>query len=192
MVIGRHAGEPDSVGDLPIGFSGLIVIDSDDVAPDVFLPELRSAGIHVPGMSYVASGSAVATGTVGHIDLGARLENVFAGAEWGRFCLAVDAGVQGNANDLPLKRERRVGCSYRWVSEAEVEKNNRAHGCDTEQEAEEKFAKTATAAFFCHLKCAPWDCRPSKWAADVLIRGAAVDLAARPEFHNSKAKLVQE
>ena len=64
--------------------------------------------------------------------------------------LAVDAGVQGQLDDLLLIGKRRVGHGHRQRAEVEVEKQASRNDGDTEEKAQKDFAETAATTFFRH------------------------------------------
>ena len=136
--VGRHAGEADAVGDLPVGFAGLIVRDADDAVGAVGLPELRDRGIHGFREGARLVGGAVAGDALRHVDVGAGEEVDGGGLDGGGGELAVDAGGKWDVNDLTFEGEGSVGDGDGRVAEAEIDVEAGDGNEGGEHDAEEK------------------------------------------------------
>ena len=76
----------------------------------------------------------------------AGLIGVFAGAEGRLLELAGDAGVQGDAGDLPLEGQRFIRGGDGQVPEVEIQPAGGGKDEDCEENAEEEGAETAAGA----------------------------------------------
>jgi hypothetical protein len=83
--------------------------------------------------------------------------------------------MQWHPDQIPLKREGSVSHSNGQCAKAEVGKQASRNGDDAKKKAQEKLSGAAVTALFRHLIHSFDRLPPSKQAADVLIRRAAVD-----------------
>ena len=72
-------------------------------------------------MGGIATGDAMAKGTVFPMDLGAALERIFAGGEWRLFDFALNPGRERQMNDLSLERESCIVHSNRRLAEMQIQ-----------------------------------------------------------------------
>jgi hypothetical protein len=133
---GRHAGEADAIFDFPIGFANRVVADADDggiVA--VCFEQLGRVREHVVAEGGGPAVEAVAEGAAFNVNARAGGEVGLIGLHMGADHIFLNAGVEGDGDELALVGKRGIGGGDGYPAIGEIDEHGQGDENDAEYES---------------------------------------------------------
>jgi hypothetical protein len=139
---GGHAGEADAVEDLPVGFAGGVITDTDYIRIVVMgLEQGRRIGVHVGADGCGLVVQSMTEGATLRVDVGSGGEVGLVGLHVGADQFFLNSRIERHVNDLGLMREGWIGDGYRHIAIHEVCKSGERDQDNTDDESEQESHK---------------------------------------------------